>query len=325
MPTDAGAELEAFFDSSGKYSAREETIVSVSGCLSTQRKWQEFDAAWQATLSSEGFQQDVKTSRYIFHASPFHSGNCRYMPKSVSVTARQRIYKKLLFLIREHILFKVSCAVRLSDYNQIIRDFPHSDEGLLSSPGEYAFRLCIALATSWAYKNGFDPWLNCVIDRNEYYWGKLLLRYLKTRKAYPNKLALRSLNDGNKAQFSGLQAADVLAWESRKYFLSNNPAQIDKNTDLPHPEWQIISNVQDDTEIHLFTYSKMYEHLSGLLESTLNEHPDKSKLIDEGRLCDTRDDLLRGVLAKLHEKREEKKYADLAKWRARKSPSKGKY
>ena len=246
------------------------------------------------------------------------------MPKDVCVTERQRIYKKLLDLIREHILFKVSCSVRLSDYNKVIRDFEYAGEGILSSPGEYAFRLCIALATSWASRNGFDHPIECVIDRNEDYRNGLLTRYAEVRKAHPEELALR-LTEGNKAKFSGVQAADVLAWESRKYFLSNDLAQIDKNTNLPHPELEIVSKVANDTEIYLYTYSEMYEHLSGPLESTLNEDPDEArKLIGEGRQH-TKDDLLRWLLGESHVRREAKKNADLAKWRSKKHQSKSKY
>src|SRR6266700_6725298 len=69
------AVLHGYADTSGKETTVTDRVLTVNGCLSTPQRWQEFDKDWQAYLKAEHFKTDPETKRYVFHTSPFWTGN----------------------------------------------------------------------------------------------------------------------------------------------------------------------------------------------------------------------------------------------------------
>lgn len=96
--------LEAYVDASGKDSTITDKALAISGCVSTPDKWQEFDNQWQDFLKDEDFKPDLKTGRYVFHTSPFWSNACELMPQGLSQRNKQRIYRNLIEIIKEHVV-----------------------------------------------------------------------------------------------------------------------------------------------------------------------------------------------------------------------------
>ena len=295
--------LDAYLDASGKESSVKDKLITVNGCLSTPAKWQEFGDEWQATLKGFGFLPDPKTGRYVFHATDFHSGYCKLSPKGLSRIRMQEIYHELIRIIRKHSLFIAGFAVDLKDYEKFGNDYPFIRKICLGKAGTFVSILAFGKSMEWASKNGYSNSISLMFDRGDEFWGQIyegFNEYIKIPE-YENHRP-DSLTCGDKAVYSPIQAADVVAWECRKYFKRLANIKVNVAGITHHRELEMLR----------FPYSfySFYQY-DDIKNRVLEIYPDMTGGITSverylKHISETRDEKLRQKVERRRLRREEK-------------------
>jgi hypothetical protein len=213
--------LEAYVDASGKDTNVSDKVLTACGCLSTPLKWQEFDNEWQVYLKDEGFPPDSETGRYVFHTSTFWANQGR------SVTEKKRIQRNLVEIIAKHTLFRFGHMVLLNDFRQLETEIPYLRELLSKKPGTMMSNMCFMQNSAWTKQKGFNPSISYVYDRGDEFWGELSGDHSFANKVLDKEYQwlegeyrnVASLTCANKVLYSGIQAADIIAWECRQSML----------------------------------------------------------------------------------------------------------
>jgi hypothetical protein len=328
--------LRGFADTSGN-DVETDMLLTVNGCLSTCDKWAQFDIQWQEYLKAEHFKPDDETGKYVFHATEFHTGNYELMPgKKHSRFDRERIYWNLIGLIKKHTLYRFGWGVYLGDLRQLEQDFPHVREAhYRQQTGTWLSKMCFTHNSWWAQENGFDFSIDYVFDRGDHFWGELYDEHRQARHKAPKseRLIVAGLADGNKAEYSPLQAADILAWECRNYFLSFSKDHLDGLKPAPRPDghWRRLL-VEGECELFCRGYKHLHSDITEDTEQAM-EHVyskdvelAKDMYFGEDGMYESVDELTRERLAIRKEKRDKEKQALLDNMyakRASKDRSKG--
>jgi len=211
--------LDAYFDASGKTSSKGDKLITLNGCLSTPEKWREFDIAWQTALQSFGFAPDPPTGRYVFHTTDFHSGYFKLKPDGLSKANERSIYRDLVMIVRAHSLFLVGFAISLKDYRKFANEYPSITKFCFGKPGTFVSVLASGKCMDWAGAKGYSKSISMTFDRGDEFWGEMYNGFCAYIRTPANEhLTTENLREGNKADFSPLQAADIVAWEARQYF-----------------------------------------------------------------------------------------------------------
>lgn len=211
--------LEGYADASGNENTAVDQFVIVGGGLSTPEKWASLDMAWESLLKNEGFHADLQTGRYVYHTTDVWAGRGVHIPLALSNRDKQRIHRSLIEIIREHVIYRFGFAVHLADLRRMEKDFPHAIEFAFGKAGSLLSKLIFRRNQVWAENNNYDPHISYVFDRGDEFWGDLFASYRFARKQLvPEEMLLGDLTCGNKANSSPLQAADLIAWETRQYF-----------------------------------------------------------------------------------------------------------
>lgn len=250
--------LNGYIDASGKEETASDRILSVNGLLSTPDNWREFDRVWQAFLKAEGFKRHRRTHKYVFHTSGFWTGKDVLMPQGLSEQTKRSIYRQLITIIRDHTLYNFGYGVRLDEYRDLELEFPNAIEAFLKKAGTRMSYLCFRHNTDWAISEGF-PSVSYVFDRGDAFFRELLLEYARTRDRVTTmngefELAISSLEQGDSADLSALQAADILAWECRRYFLTL-PSDVEQRGFLDPPGHE-LSVLAVPGKSHLVLYGR---------------------------------------------------------------------
>lgn len=263
--------LKGFADASGTHSPTER-ILTVNGCLSTTDKWQAFDDEWQDYLKREHFIPDEETGRYVFHTSPFKTGNLKSMPKNFSRAARERVYFNLLWLIRKHTVYRFGFGILLDDFRRFEEDYPFAGDIFFKQPGTFVSRLCFRQNSMWAEDNGFNRSISYKFDQGDAFWGELFEEFRNYRRqTNPDDRTVSELSDGSKVKFSPLQAADIVAWESRKYLLSLSPEHLSGSKIKRPPEALIKINEEGKADLRLYRYEELEWEVETWAEECLED------------------------------------------------------
>lgn len=270
-------DLHGYADASGQEETVTEKILTVNGCLSTPAKWSEFKDKWQAYLKSKGFKPHRKTGNYVFHTSSFWANAHELMPQNLSEDEKQEIYRHLIEIICKYTVYRFGYAVVLDDFYNIEAEFPFIRELWLKKPGTRMSFLCFRLNSMWAENNNYNPCISYTFDWGDRFFGELDSEYRRTiKKISEEDRAVVSLTSGDKAHFIPIQAADVIAWECRRYFyerLDNDEMNRLGFEKLPRPELRRL-NVFGKSSLRLYTA----EHLKEEILEAVND-----SLSDEGR------------------------------------------
>lgn len=298
--------LDGYIDASGKEETLADKILTVNGCLSTPQKWQEFDDEWQPYLKSKGFKPDSKTGRYVFHTSPFWVDKCQLMPRNLTRRAKQEIYHHLIDIICKHTVYRFGYGVILDDFRKIEMEFPHVRESLLSKPGTRMSWLCFKWNSVWADNNNYAPSISYMFDRGDKFFGELYNWYRVSLKHMSDDdiNVIASLAEGNKAMYSPIQAADIVAWECRKYFLTKLVGgKYDQFASGIRPCFELRQlNVPNVADFRLYDQIALKGDLRDLMNDILrktkndvlkDEH--NEELIGDGKLFKDIDDFMRNM------------------------------
>lgn len=315
------AALYGYADTSGKESTASDRILTVNGCLSTPERWKRLDEQWQNYLREEHFKPDSQTGRFVFHTSRFWSGNCKLMPTDLSKFAKDRIYSNLIWLICKHTEFRFGYAVQLDDYRQFEKDFPGA-RIITKQAGTYASRLCFNWNSAWAQGQGFDGAVDYCFDRGDEFWGEMFEEYrgFRDKGVDPTSLTVSTLVPGNKAEHSGIQAADIIAWESRKYFLGLTDDHLADRLPPLRPRRELNRLGQDNrSDIRLYRYREFVGEVVEKVEEGLEARETMDMYIGQGKAFPTVEDYARAVLAYAKNEDDETRKSLKEKWRHRKT------
>ena len=253
--------LDTYLDASGNQSNVKDKLVTVNGCLSTPVKWQEFDIEWQTALKDFGFIPNPKIGRCVFHATDFHSDYCKLSPKGLSKANKQSLYRDLIKIVRKHSLLLVGFAVALKDYAKFADDYPSISKFCFGKPGTFISVLGVGKCMEWAGEKGYSKSISLMFDRGDEFWGEMFNGFRAFVKTPVNEhLNIGSLTCGNKVEFSPLQAADIVAWECRKYF--NALANIKITVAGITPRYELEMLRRPHSFFTLFEYADLKRRVS---------------------------------------------------------------
>lgn len=321
--TEETKKLVAYVDASGKYSNASDTILTVNGCLSTPDKWEPFSAKWQSYLKSKGFTPHPETGSYYFHTSLFQTDNFERAPKNLSPNDKSEIYFHLMDLIREFTLFRFGYGVVLDDFRQIEKEFPMVRDAHIKSPGTYASMRCFKWNSVWAVNNGYDSSIEYVFDHGDEFWSELSTWYNNaSKRSDPLTAATLQCAKKNEAKPSPLDAADIIAWEARRYFANLLKGHLLGLITRPRPSKAMrrlgCRNGTVANDIRLYSYDDMVGELREDIDFVVDRNPKLQAIVGECKPFATRDDFARAMFALDKEKREAKSEAKRNAWRARK-------
>jgi hypothetical protein len=293
--------LTGYMDTSGNAKTVTDTVLTVNGCLSTPEKWAQFDKEWQAYLKGKDFTPDLETGRYVFHTTDYKANKCNFMPKGLSERFKTIIYGYLVELIRKHTVFRFGYGVLLNDFRQFETDFPHV-RAWFQKPGTYLSKECFEWNSNWAQRHGFDGSIGYIVDRGDEFAGELFSEYFRAVKHLgSNGLTVSSLTAGNKVHHSPLQAADIVAWESRNHYLKLTPDHISGLLRSPRPSYAAGRlNVRGQSDLRLYSYKDLQTHLHEKIEPHLS--PKVKEYVGDGKQF-SMDEVARHVLSEIERER----------------------
>lgn len=254
--------LRGAADASGKYRTITDRILTVNGCLATPDQWSAFDVEWQAYLEGRGFKRDPQTHKYVFHASKFWAFGDKFQlgPKGLTFLEKQRLYRHLIGIIRKHTEYRFGWGISLLDFRAYEKDWTNIRE-LFGQPGSYVSKRCFDQNEQWATQNGFEPKIDYVFDRGDEFWGEMFSNYRRVLKKRPDEMQIGNLDCGNKAEYSPIQAADIVAWECQRYFRKLTAFHLSGvHTVLPTPRYELNMLGADQPGRAVFRL-KAYKHL----------------------------------------------------------------
>lgn len=250
------AMLAGYFDESG--TARDARILSVGGYIATVDQWKRFQSEWWKVLSRSGLDPSVTP----FHMAEFEARKQPHMKGKTpfaewSDKKANAVLQALLDVIRKRAAIGVVAAVSVEDY-EAVKGAP------AFAPSRYHFCVmrCMIRTSRWALENGVTESVAYIFedgagDKNEifkYEVNRAAAEYLADED-FRRTYLLDSLSFKSKLKFFPLQAADILAWETRRHSLSRGfrtveglrPSLHRLLSGLPH-----ISEYYDEQELQRF-------------------------------------------------------------------------
>ncbi|HWY14723.1 MAG TPA: DUF3800 domain-containing protein [Rhizomicrobium sp.] len=195
--------LTGYFDDSGTHAGSK--VVVWAGFVAPASNWANLDTQWRAILAREKI-------------SAFHMSACLAREGGFE-NWRQADADKVIHDLRQAIkssnVYGIGSAVSVADWEAVVK--PHRYAHLMAPPDDFAFSGCIWHAMELARKNAHGPDLSLVFDDRERVMP-VTQSIIDHYKKEAGKIgAAISVTFQKCVRFTGLQAADMLAWESYTY------------------------------------------------------------------------------------------------------------
>jgi Protein of unknown function (DUF3800) len=270
--------LDAYADASGKDENATDKILTINGVLGTPEGWVAFDLEWQDYLKNAGFKRHSKSRKYVFHTSPFWAGSCRLMPQRLSFAEKQTIYRDLVKIVCKYRVCVFGHGILLNDFRRLETEFPLLREKIFGKPGTFLSNLCIRYNSGWADHNGFNSSIGYTFDQGDEFLTEMQGQFHQalTKTDDEGDMNVSSLNFASSAEYSPLQAADIVAWECRKYWLDRSVHPVRSFAPRLPPSDELTSLVNVDN-IRLYAY----EHIKDELIDHCKEFFDITKEFEE--------------------------------------------
>lgn len=215
--------LRAFIDDSG--SDRNSAWYVLAGYIGTVEGWGRFDTEWMSVL------QQHPTIAY-FKSSEAES--LRPNGQWAGVTAEQRNAKidSLIEVIRRCARRAVCVRIRQSDYDNFVRgNVPDAWD----SPYYFLLIIIVGAAINIEVLDGDGEDIDFIIDEDQMHEKgfRLIAPRLFAMSSVHQRLV--NITRQDEKQFIPLQAADLLAWQIRRFFSSSEPRRkhFDSCQELP--------------------------------------------------------------------------------------------
>lgn len=202
------AVLKAYFDDSGDETNPNDTICSLGGYVGTVEAWQNCEIKWIEVLRNFGLP--------YLHMADFNAYEDAFAPLRGKDEDRRELLRRLIMVIRDCKLAGIMSVIRLTD----LRRFCET-KGIAIDAYALNLYVCMAEINRWWPQDAAEVWLDRVTK--PHLRVAKAIRYAQTDPEYaacavsvaPNPLppALSFKN------VPAIQAADFLAWESRKDIL----------------------------------------------------------------------------------------------------------
>lgn len=205
----------AYFDES--YSTDEPRVMAIGGYLSPIEQWERFGAEWS------GFFQEFAIQN-PFHMTDFMAGRGQFF--GWPATKRTRCMQWLAGIIVRRAHYRASVSLEIAAYEDVFRD---------SAVGPYAF--CVVQWMQEAFRfldrHNTSGQIAYVFESGSGFGGQIFaaLDWIKKRRVYKGRYRLHSFTFADKRDALPLQAADILAWGTRRHtagIISGDPT-------LPEP------------------------------------------------------------------------------------------
>lgn len=203
--------LKAFFDESGKLSDPKQRVVAVAGFVSTSNKWSDFKNQWRRKLQEYG-------------VSTFHMTDCEAGRQEFEGWDRRKcsnLIRELIPIIKKHVLFGVGAVMTTEDYVELTKGKSKTCSPYARDPYYGAFNYCLyVLLLEIDKRVSQRKKIAIVCDENEETQGRTSDYYNQFRNNYNGGDRLISLTFSSDKDVLPLQAADFLAFETRRQALS---------------------------------------------------------------------------------------------------------
>jgi hypothetical protein len=193
------AQYVGFFDESGIHeSAR---ILGVGGWVASAEEWDRFIARWEAALARNGAK--------IFHFADFDNSRGEF--SGWSIFRKQNLIKDLFRVLNQRDLFGFCACIVMPEYKATAVGSGTALEEK-HSPFVICQQYCIEMISKRLNKNVFY-----IFDKQQEFDSPAIQNFRDTKTRFPewsekmSGIAFRS-----KIEFSPLQAADLLVYESAK-------------------------------------------------------------------------------------------------------------
>jgi hypothetical protein len=194
--------LTAYFDDSGTHPGSE--VIVWAGFLGPEDRWLELDSEWRALLTKWGL-------------SAFHMVYCVHGLKEYSGWSEPKrdncIYEFREIILKQQ-LFGLGSAASAKDWDELVVG---DHKKFLRTPDEFCLSCCIRDAVNFSREFSPHDKLSIVFDdrRRDDDIVNRMVEFYRARAGDDPELV--SVTFQQMKSFSGLQAADMLAWETNRY------------------------------------------------------------------------------------------------------------
>ncbi len=226
--------LKAFVDDSG--SGGDSPWVVLAGYVGTEEDWTAFDSEWQEVL-------DEPPSLAYFKSSEAESLKGRFS----GFTRNQRNVRidRFISVIQKRARQAIEVRMRLSHYDSLIRgNVPTAWD----DPYYFLFSGFILSATTVERLYGEESPIEFVFDSSERFEKPSTKFFESFRTRYDQVTAKANVAYRDDKLFLPLQAADLLAWQVRRLFCSNEPRR-QHLTDARKTKWEHFSHIVGKEEL----------------------------------------------------------------------------
>lgn len=198
--------LQLYLDESGSSTSK---IITIAGFAAQESHWRKLSKEWNSVLQTMGLS--------YFHMREYH-----YSVDQFAGWTRKRkdiLMKRLVQIVKQNVLFKVSASIEIAAYNSILSD---SLRKHIRDPYLLCFRNCINLVLIHCEKKQYHEPIVVICDEN-----KQLAFHATTVFAGYHDIPdltkqqgdmLKSVSFKDDKTLPPLQAADLFAWEANRYY-----------------------------------------------------------------------------------------------------------
>ena len=228
--------LKAFVDDSG--SGGESPWFVLAGYVGTVEGWDAFDPQWRAAL-------DAPPRIQYFKGHEAESLRPDGQWSGVTKEERDKKIDALVEIIHRYAHRAIYIRVRQKDYDDIIKEYVPCE---WDNAYYYLFQCFVAAAMATEkYLGSGDP-LDFVFDSHESFQkpSERLYGYMQCMEQFAGRIINVSYRD--EKRFLPLQAADLLAWQVRRFFCRpNEPRRLhfDRATTCSQPSYSYVMGKTD--------------------------------------------------------------------------------
>lgn len=195
-------ELVACFDESGKFQDHE--VVSFCGFVDTKQAFSEFERNWRYWLRKRGldYLHFKEVDRYIEPLSP--------REPALGLKARHNAIAPFVRTLRYKLRLAVGISIDVAGFGKAP---PKIREGLGSDPHYLAFVKSILVMLNHSSIREYSITLICDDDKEK---AAIAAHFLETMKTKDDRVKRIEICFRDDQEFPGLQAADLLAYLSRR-------------------------------------------------------------------------------------------------------------
>ena len=240
IPVMAQSGFTAHFDESGTPD-QSHPVLTVAGCVSSVTKWVRFQMEWNRVLEAAGFPAGT-----VFHMNRFARNLAPYQDFAGQSRRKAALVSELVGCMKRNVNKAFSCSVALRDWERLNERYYIAEN--IGYPYAFCGRTCVAQLLKWAQNKGLRQ--------------QDVKFYFEDGATHRGQLEkLLKANDGigplfvSKVLMVQFQAADLLAWKSRKVLVQvveyDGPADLEAYNSIERSLAE-IKTIPHDYGVHVY-------------------------------------------------------------------------